>query len=108
MRLGEALRTAIESTSGDERVVVVASGGLSHFVVDEALDERVLDGVRTGKTEELAQISPILLQAGSSEIRNWITVVAAMNGAGASWHDYAPCYRSPAGTGCGMGFAVWS
>jgi seryl-tRNA synthetase len=21
--------------------------------------------------------------------------------------DYVPCYRSEAGTGCGMGFAVW-
>ena len=22
--------------------------------------------------------------------------------------DYVPCYRSPAGTGCAMGFASWS
>jgi hypothetical protein len=21
--------------------------------------------------------------------------------------DYIPCYRSPAGTGCGMAFATW-
>jgi 3-O-methylgallate 3,4-dioxygenase len=21
--------------------------------------------------------------------------------------DYVPCYRSPAGTGCAMGFAEW-
>jgi 3-O-methylgallate 3,4-dioxygenase len=21
--------------------------------------------------------------------------------------DYQPCYRSPAGTGCGMAFAYW-
>ncbi|WP_117000312.1 extradiol ring-cleavage dioxygenase [Desertimonas flava] len=107
VQLGDALRNAIEAAPGDARVAIVASGGLSHFVVDEALDERVLDGVRTGKTEDLAEIPTALLRAGSSEIRNWITVVAAMQN-GASWHDYAPCYRSPAGTGCGMGFAVWT
>ena len=106
--LGKALRGAIESAPGGARVVVVASGGLSHFVVDEALDETVLDGVRTGNTDGLASIPAELLQAGSSEIRNWITVIAAMDGARADWHDYAPCYRSPAGTGCGMGFATWS
>jgi hypothetical protein len=22
--------------------------------------------------------------------------------------DYIPCYRSPAGTGCGMAFATWT
>jgi 3-O-methylgallate 3,4-dioxygenase len=22
--------------------------------------------------------------------------------------DYVPCYRSPAGTGCAMGFAQWT
>lgn len=107
VQLGEALRGAIESAPGDERVVLVASGGLSHFVVDEALDEIVLDGVRTGKVEGLRTLPTALLQAGSSEIRNWITVIAAMDGAGAGWQDYAPCYRSPAGTGCGMGFATW-
>jgi hypothetical protein len=106
--LGEALRAAIHAAPGDARVAVVASGGLSHFVVDERLDALVMDALRDADREALTSIPVELLQSGSSEIRNWITVAGVMGGAGTSWQDYAPCYRSPAGTGCGMGFATWS
>ena len=106
--LGRALRAAIDAAPGDERVAVVASGGLSHFVVDERLDALVMDALRDADREALVSIPVELLQAGSSEIRNWITVAGVMEGVGTSWQDYAPCYRSPAGTGCGMGFATWS
>lgn len=108
LSLGQALRAAIEAAPGDARVAVVASGGLSHFVVDERLDALVLDALRDADRQALASIPVELLQAGSSEIRNWITVAGVMGDVGTSWQDYAPCYRSPAGTGCGMGFAIWS
>src|SRR5262249_41456515 len=42
-KLGQAIREAVESLPGDKRVGIVASGGLSHFVVDEALDRGFLD-----------------------------------------------------------------
>ena len=48
------------------------------------------------------------LNSGNSEIRNWITVAGACEHLNVNWQDYVPCYRSVAGTGCGMGFAVWS
>src|SRR6266850_2322081 len=35
---GQALRQAVESFAGEERIGVLASGGLSHFLVDEHLD----------------------------------------------------------------------
>jgi 3-O-methylgallate 3,4-dioxygenase len=106
--LGRALRAAIEAAPGDARVAVVASGGLSHFVVDEGLDALVLGALRDADRDALVSIPVDRLQAGSSEIRNWITVAGVMGDVGTSWQDYAPCYRSPAGTGCGMGFATWS
>jgi 3-O-methylgallate 3,4-dioxygenase len=40
-------------------------------------------------------------------MRNWITMAAASRHLTNAWVDYIPCYRSAAGTGCGMGFAVW-
>ena len=40
-RLGQAIRAAVEGYPESLRVGVVASGGLSHFTVDEALDGEV-------------------------------------------------------------------
>jgi len=37
--LGSAVRKAIESFTLDFRVGILASGGLSHFTVDEELDQ---------------------------------------------------------------------
>jgi hypothetical protein len=47
------------------------------------------------------------LNSGNSEMRNWITTAAAAEGLAVAWSQYVPCYRSLAGTGCGMGFVVW-
>lgn len=104
---GKALRAGIEASSLDARVVLVASGGLSHFVVDENLDRRVLDGIRDRDAESLRTIPDHLLNAGSSEIRNWVAVAGAMHDREVLWAEYAPCYRTEAGTGCGMGFLRW-
>jgi hypothetical protein len=104
---GKALAAGIEASSVDARVVLVASGGLSHFVVDEQLDRRVLDGIANLDAESLRTIPDELLNAGSSEIRNWVAVAGAMHDREVAWSEYAPCYRTPAGTGCGMGFLRW-
>ena len=44
--LGEALRRAVEAFPGDARIGVMASGGLSHFVVDEAFDHALIEALR--------------------------------------------------------------
>lgn len=106
--LGLALCCAIETSPADLRVGLVASGGLSHFVTDERLDRQVLAALRNGSEEQLRSIPPTLLQAGSSEIRNWIAVAAACRHLRLLWDEYIPVYRTPAGTGCGLGFACWS
>jgi hypothetical protein len=109
LALGHALARAIRSWPGSERVAVIGSGGLSHFVVDEALDRRILAAMSQGDEAALAALPEDLFQSGSGEIRNWLPVVAAMGDAGLSMRlvDYAPVYRSEAGTGCGMAFAHW-
>ncbi len=48
-----------------------------------------------------------LLNSGTSEIRNWITVAAMVEDKDMTLVDYVPCYRSPASTGCAMAFAYW-
>ena len=48
------------------------------------------------------------LTEGSSEIRNWIAVGAALHDAHGEILDYVPAYRSTAGSGCGMGFFAWA
>jgi 3-O-methylgallate 3,4-dioxygenase len=105
--LGKAIRQAVRSAKNGARVAVVASGGLSHFTVDEELDRLVLDACRRGDGAALSSIPPAKLNSGSSEIRNWITVAGAAEHLSTDWQEYVPCYRSAAGTGCGMGFAVW-
>src|SRR5690606_8196546 len=72
--LGAALRDLIAAWPQDLRVGVIASGGLSHFVVDEALDQQVIRAIRDKDSAAMAALDPRLLQAGSSEIRNWLIV----------------------------------
>jgi 3-O-methylgallate 3,4-dioxygenase len=105
--LGRAIGEAVRSFPGAARVGILASGGLSHFAVDEALDRRVLEACRTRDAESLSTIPMAQLNSGTSEIRNWIAAAGALEALDMVWQDYVPCYRSPAGTGCGMGFAIW-
>jgi hypothetical protein len=105
--LGNALRELIALWPQDIRVGVIASGGLSHFVVDEALDQHVIDAIRRKDVAALAALDPKQLQAGSSEIRNWIVVGAMARDLDLDQVDYVPGYRSPALTGTGLAFANW-
>jgi 3-O-methylgallate 3,4-dioxygenase len=106
-RLGQALRSSIESFPGSERIGILASGGLSHFTVDEALDRTVLKACSEGDAAALTAIPTNKLNSGSSEIRNWIVTAGAAEKLRTAWQEYEPLYRTPAGTGCGMAFAVW-
>ena len=105
--LGRALRAAAAASPVPARIAILASGGLSHFVVDEGLDRKVLDAIHGKDGETLCSLPTRLLNSGSSEIRNWITAAGAMEGRPVAWSDYVPIVRSAAGTGCGMGFLAW-
>jgi 3-O-methylgallate 3,4-dioxygenase len=106
-QLGRAIRQAVEAWPARKRVGVLASGGLSHFVVDEALDRHVLEILARRDVEAVAALPPAQLESGSSEIRNWIAAAGAAEGLLMRLVDYVPCYRSEAGTGVGMAFALW-
>jgi Catalytic LigB subunit of aromatic ring-opening dioxygenase len=104
---GRALASVIGSMPEKAKVVIIASGGLSHTVIDEALDHDVLDAIIKNDMTRLSKMPSSTLIAGTSEIRNWIAVAAAADRRG-NVVDYVPAYRTPTGVGCGMGFAYWN
>ena len=106
--LGRAIRSAIEAWPVEARVGILASGGLSHFVVDEELDTMALDGIRNRDVAKLSRLPRERMNSGNSEIRNWVVATGATETLEMKWSSYVPCYRSPAVTGCAMGFAEWS
>ena len=107
-RLGREIAAAVASFPGAARVGIMASGGLSHFVIDEELDQTVIAALRAKDAVTLQSLPRERLEAGSSEIRNWICVAAAVEHLALDWLDYVPCYRTNAGTGTAMAFASWS
>ena len=80
---------------------------MSHPIIDEALDRTVLDALASSDLDTLASLDVSALVEGSSEIRNWILVGAALTGFTMQVVDYIPAYRSMLGSGCGMAFAEW-
>lgn len=107
-KLGQAIRAAVESFPGELRVGVLASGGLSHFTVDEELDGRVIRALREKDAQAIAALPREQLHSGSSEIRNWICMAGAVEHLTLRRLEYIPAYRTPAGTGTGLCFADWS
>jgi hypothetical protein len=107
--IGKTVLRAVEDWKSDMRVALIASGGLSHFVIDEDVDRTVLDTIRSGKVDALAGLGEPIFQAGTSEVKNWVALMGAM--ADMKWKPeieaYVPCYRSLAGTGNAMGFVHW-
>ena len=106
-KLGQAVRRAVSSFAGEARVGVLASGGLSHFLVDEDFDRAILKALADKDREFLQNLPRNKLHAGSSEILNWVAVAGAAEGIDLDWFEYVPGYRTPAGTGTGMSFATW-
>ena len=108
-KFGQAIRQAVEAWDSNARVAVIASGGLSHTVIEEELDSRILDGLKHEDATKLTDYPDARFRAGTSEIKNWIVAGGVMAGSGLQMNlvDYVPCYRTEAGNGCAMGFAEW-
>lgn len=88
-RLGQAIRRAIDSYPGDERIVIFGTGGMSHQLqaqraglINEAWDARFLD-LLVNDPEAAASIPHIeyLREAGSEgiELVMWLIMRGAMN-----------------------------
>lgn len=116
--LGRALREAITSANTEARVAVLASGGLSHLVLEEELDQRVLTVLQSDLVDRWTAIDddelrkaherhglPLQLN-GTVEITDWVIADTCADTA-ADVIDYVPGYRTETGIGVGMCFASW-
>jgi len=108
--LGRVIGEAVRSWPTDARVCIVGSGGLSHFVIDEEWDLRMLKAMQEGDVATLINQPQDIFESGTSETKNWFAAIGALSGTGFKMDllDYVPCYRSEAGTGNAMGFAIWN
>lgn len=116
LAFGRLLRDAIAAT--DERVVLYASGGLSHYTagfpyaalgrhcygeIDTAFDARLLQALAEGDVAYLASLSSRdLLEHGDIEFRSWLVVQGALAGCTAETLAYEPFYRAIMGMGCAL------
>ncbi len=104
---GQMLREAIDSFDEQTRVGVVASGGLSHFIVLEAFDRQMLAALEANDLDSIVAVGEETFVAGTSEIKNWLVVAAMCSDRSFELVDYVPGYRTPAGTGTGLAFGIW-
>lgn len=103
---GQTLAKLIQEFPSNERVVIAASGGLSHTKIDEALDQNFLAALKSNDTASMSAMPSSLFREGTSEILNWIVIQGAANRPG-KLVEYSPLYRTRTGVGCAMGFAYW-
>ena len=107
--LGELVGRVLENWDKDLRVAVIGSGGMSHFVINEAFDQAFIEAIQSRDADHLKNIDSNYLQDGTSELLNWISAAGCLFGSDLSGDliDYVPCYRSDAGTGTAQGFLIW-
>ncbi len=119
---GQALAAAVESWPGDDRIAVIASGGISHFPgsfpfkytpnspqalhgnVDHVYDRQLFEYMKEGRNEELAKLSnQDLLDHGDTEMHSWITMLGMVGDMKAEVLAYEPFFRAI----MAMGVAFW-
>lgn len=107
---GRLVGQVIREWDSDARVAVFGSGGMSHFVIDEAFDRKVIDAIARRDGDALCAIDESYFQSGTSELKNWIAAAGALfeTELAGGLVDYQPCYRSEAGTGTANGFIYWN
>lgn len=99
--LGEQIRAAVAAFPADERVVVIGSGGISHWVgsaqmgrVNESFDREVLDYVLNDNLDGLCALSDSYIVEhggeGGMEIRNFACAMGAVPGARGELIAYEP------------------
>jgi hypothetical protein len=110
IQFGKTLLEAIKSWQSETTVAIIASGGLSHFVCDEQLDQTFLKYFESYDFEGLARIDNRSYQSGTSEVKLYVPVMVAASQLGFEMNlvDYVPVYRTEAGTGEGFGFMYWT
>ncbi|MVW70380.1 hypothetical protein [Bordetella sp. 15P40C-2] len=105
--IGRRLRQVIQEYPADLRVAVVASGGLSHFVVEEDFDQHIINAIQNRDEAALRAIAPSALRSGTSETLNWILTAGVVDFMPVRHMEYYPLHRTEAGTGVGAAFCIW-
>jgi hypothetical protein len=116
---GQAMRRAVESWPGNQRIAVIASGGISHFPqsfpfqysaeakhgnVDHVYDRRLFDFMKQGRYDELTKLSnQDLLDHGDTELHSWITLLGMVGDVKMEQLAYEPFFRAI----MAMGVAYW-
>jgi hypothetical protein len=115
---GRMLRAAIERTPEAGRVLLLASGGLSHFPADfpwreysgpltigavcADFDRRIVAEMRSGNGAALAALTNAELMAnGDDELRQTIVMLGALGPAVPTFLHYEPFYRAIMGIAVG-------
>jgi protocatechuate 4,5-dioxygenase beta chain/2,3-dihydroxyphenylpropionate 1,2-dioxygenase len=85
---GEMVRHAVEAQNEVQRVVVIGTGGLSHWVglpesgtVNEEFDRDFIARIESGDPEQIKNYSPQEIDAagnGAHEVRTWIAAAGAI------------------------------
>src|SRR4030095_13847852 len=70
--IGEAIADAVAEWKDSSAVAVIASGGLSHFVVDERLDRTLLGALERNDAAALRSIPRQWLHSAGAEAVHWI------------------------------------
>ncbi|MCT7325044.1 DODA-type extradiol aromatic ring-opening family dioxygenase [Ralstonia mojiangensis] len=92
IEVGQQIREAVESFHANERVAIIGSGGISHWVgmaemgrVNESFDQEILGYASRGDLAALAALSDDYILAnggnGGMEIRNWACAMSALGAA---------------------------
>lgn len=100
-QIGSSIRRAISTFPGDDRVVILGTGGISHWVgaaemgkVNESFDLEILQAIERGDADSLIARSDgdVLAQGGNGalEIKNWICAMGALGKLRADVVAYEP------------------
>jgi Catalytic LigB subunit of aromatic ring-opening dioxygenase len=118
---GRALAQVIERDLRELRIVLCASGGLSHFSpshpwahhvgdryvgdISVEFDRRLVEWLRAGEGHRSAELSSReLIEHGEAEFRQWIVMLGAIGPARPDFLVYEPLFRSI----MGMAVGWWS
>lgn len=88
-------------------MAVIASAGMSRFIVDEEIDRLVLKALQEKDARTLCPMPKNRLLSAAAEIKGWVTLGGTVDHLEMELIDYLPVYRTPAGTGGGWAFARW-
>lgn len=110
-QIGQAMRKAVLAWDGPERVAIMGTGGISHWVgmkemgrVNVAWDKMIMTAVEQGDAETIIALSDaeIIRESGNGglEIKNWIVALGFVDRFRGELIEYQPVHEWV--TGCGF------